>query len=395
MGPKTGLSAPAVSERAPSAPEVQAPKAACADESCNAWDCPCPPAGRFWVSGEYLLWWIRDTNLPPLVTAGPPASGGILGKPGTVTLFGGSTDNEERSGGRFRAGYWLDERQTLGIDGSYFFLGSRSVDFTAGNAGGVVISRPFFNVTPGAEDAELVSVPGRVAGTVAVNLSSRLQGAELNGICNLCCGCRGRVDLLAGFRYLELREGLGIGEDLSVNPAVPLLGGTAFGVHDQFSTRNSFYGGQIGTKAEIWSGKLFANVRGMVALGGTDQVVDVSGSTLIASPGLAPTVGVGGLLALPTNSGHFTRDQLTFVPEVGINVGYQVTEQLRAFVGYSFLYWSSVDRPGDQIDRAVNPSQLPSAGGTPMLVGAARPAPVLRDTDFWAQGINFGLEFRY
>jgi hypothetical protein len=312
-------------------------------------------------------------------------------------LFGGGIDNDVRSGGRFRAGYWLDDEQTCGIEGGYFFLSSRSVNFAAGSAdaGSLVISRPFFNVITGMEDSELVSVPGVLNGTVAVNLSSRLQGAELNGICNVCCGCRGRVDLLAGFRYLELDEGLGITENLAVNPSVPITGGTGFVVHDQFSTTNRFYGGQVGARAELWSGNLFVNVRGMIALGATDEVIDVAGSTVIAPPGRAPTVGNGGLLAQPTNSGHFTGSHFAVVPEVGVNVGYQLTEHLRAFVGYSFLYCSNVVRPGDQIDRGVNPTQLPLTTATPLFTGTARPAPVLRDTDFWAQGVNFGMEFRY
>jgi hypothetical protein len=250
-------------------------------------------------------------------------------------------------------------------------------------------------VITGAEDSELISVPGVLTGTVGVHLSSRLQGAELNGVCNLCCGCRGRVDLLAGFRYLELTEGLGIAEDLTVNPGMPVSGGTAFRIIDQFNTSNRFYGGQVGAQAEFRWGNLFVDVRGIVALGSTDQVVAVAGSTVIAPPGQVPTVANGGLLAQPTNSGHFTRERFAVVPELGINVGYQVNEHLRAFVGYSFLYWSDVVRPGDQIDRAVNPTQLPVSGMAQHLVGPARPAPVLRDTDFWAQGISFGVEFRY
>jgi hypothetical protein len=312
-------------------------------------------------------------------------------------LFGGPIDNEERSGGRFRAGYWFNCQQTCGIEGGYFFLGSRSVNFTVGSpdVGSAVIGRPFFNVITGAEDAQLVSIPGVLTGAVAANLSSRLQGAELNGICNLCCGCRGRVDLLAGFRYLELNEGLGITENLLVAPNVPVSGGTAFRVNDQFNTRNRFYGGQLGARAEFWRGNLFVNVRGLVALGCTDQVVDVAGSTVITQPGMLPTVGNGGLLAQPTNSGHFSRDQFAVVPEVGINVGYQVTQHLRAFVGYTFLYWSNVVRPGDQIDRALNPTQLPVTAAAPHLIGPARPVPLFSDTDFWAQGISFGVEFRY
>jgi hypothetical protein len=54
-----------------------------------------------------------------------------------------------------------------------------------------------------------------------------------------------------------------------------------------------------------------------------------------------------------------------------------------------------VVRPGDQIDRVVNPTQLPLSAAASQLIGPARPVPVLRDTDFWAQGINFGVEFRY
>src|SRR5262249_43045061 len=148
------------------------------------------------------------------------------GKPGTVVLFGGSVDNEDRSGGRFRAGYWFDCQQTVGVEGGYFFLGSRSVHFAAGGsgAGSTIIARPFFNAVTGAEDSELVSLPGLLNGTVAASLGSRLQGAELNGVCNLCCGCNGRVDLLAGFRYMQLDEELGVTENLMVDPAVPLTG---------------------------------------------------------------------------------------------------------------------------------------------------------------------------
>jgi hypothetical protein len=312
-------------------------------------------------------------------------------------LVGGAIDNAARSGGRFRVGYWCDCGQTVGLEGGYFFLGPNSAPFSVGSpgAGTAVIARPFFNAVTGAEDSQLVNVPGRLNGTVAGALDSRLQGGELNGICNVCCGCQGRVDLLAGFRYLELDEGLGIAEHITVDPGVPVTGGSTFVVNDQFGTRNRFYGGQLGLRAEARWGDFAVNASARFGLGVTQQSSDVAGSTLITQPGQAPVVRPGGLLALPTNSGHFTRDQFAFAPELGVNLAYQVTPNLRAFVGYSFLYWQHVARPGDQIDRVVNPTQLPLSGGPPQLVGAARPAQVLRDTDFWAQGFNIGVEFRY
>jgi hypothetical protein len=47
---------------------------------------------------------------------------------------------------------------------------------------------------------------------------------------------------------------------------------------------------------------------------------------------------------------------LSFVPEAGIDVGYQLTRHLRAKAGYTFIYWTDVVRPGDQIDPTTNNS---------------------------------------
>jgi hypothetical protein len=52
---------------------------------------------------------------------------------------------------------------------------------------------------------------------------------------------------------------------------------------------------------------------------------------------------------------------LGVVPEVGVKVGYQVTPHLRAQVGYDFLYWSDVVRPGSQIDPLINTNLIPPA----------------------------------
>jgi hypothetical protein len=62
-------------------------------------------------------------------------------------------------------------------------------------------------------------------------------------------------------------------------------------------------------------------------------------------------------------------------------------------VGYSLIYWSSVARAGDQISLDVNQTYLPRAFDDPE--GPARPAFAWRDTDFWAQGINLGLDYRF
>ena len=65
------------------------------------------------------------------------------------------------------------------------------------------------------------------------------------------------------------------------------------------------------------------------------------------------------MLALRTNSGRHDRNVFCVVPELGATVGYQVTRRLKATVGYTFIYWSRVARPGDHIDLDITPDLLP------------------------------------
>jgi hypothetical protein len=363
---------------------------------------PCGPPGRVWVSSEYLLWWLRGGSTPPLVTTGPATGGipGVIGAPGTQILVGGDReDDNPHSGFRVTAGLWLDSCHTHGIEASYFHIFPRSEDATI--SGLPVIARPFTDVVggagvaPGAPNVQIAAAPGVAVGSVRVHQETGLQGAEVNYLCNRCCTCDGRTDVFAGFRWLELRDELEIEEDVLVNPNVPRLGGSRVLVTDEFDTRNSFYGGQIGVRREIWRDRWFVNGTAKVAIGVTHQVVDIHGSTTIIAPDGTATTQQGGLLALSSNIGHYSRDRFAVVPEVGINIGRQVTDYIRVFAGYSFLYWSNVVRPGEQIDTVLNRNLIPTSSTFGQPGGPARPAFSFHDSDFWAHGINVGIEFRY
>jgi hypothetical protein len=237
------------------------------------------------------LWWTRSSAVPPLITASPAAAGGILGPTTTVLAGGSNIDYGAFSGVRFTLGAWLDRCETIGLEGGGFFLGSRSKDFSAGGNGGPgspTIGRPFVNALTGRPDAELVALPGRLAGTVAVHAASRLEGGEIDGLLNVCCGCTYRLDLLGGFRYFELNDSLGITENLAVPAGVSGLGGTTFAIQDEFDTANRFYGGQVGARGEVRRGRLFVDLTGKVALGSVEEVADVRGFTIIPPPGARP-----------------------------------------------------------------------------------------------------------
>jgi hypothetical protein len=359
-----------------------------------------PDQSRIYVRGEYLMWWLKQAQLPPLVTTGPNEPNGenaILGMPGTVVLFGGSgVGGDMRSGARLTAGAWLDEDCTLGIEASGFFLGQQSTRFSANSDTFPVIGRPFFSLNAGAESAQEATTPGRSVGSVSVNGSSRLWGAEINLRCNLFCDDCGRLDVLVGPRYLELDENLQIQENLLAlaAPGVPFPG-SQINVTDRFGTRNQFYGGQVGLNYRLTRGPWSLDLLGKLAIGDTHEVVEIAGGQLIVSPSGAVTTANGGLLALSTNSGTFTRDRFAVLPEVGATVGWQPTDWCRLSVGFNFLYLSSVVRPGDQIDRVLDETLIPNFMSPLRPTGIPRPAPTLRDSDFWAMGINFGVEFRY
>jgi hypothetical protein len=370
---------------------------ACADADC-ACDGPCcGPQYKYYASAEYLLWWVREAHLPPLVTTGPNLTTGFLGTlggPGTVVLVGGRYSYDTFSGGRFTLGYWFDQCQTCAVEGDVFCLGQRSIHFVETSGDFPVLARPFREQNNGQQISELVFRPGFAPAAVRVDSKSDLWGADANFLWRVCCNSCMHWDLLAGFRYLQLDEGLGIQEQFtSVMLPGPLLGSQGL-VSDQFNTRNQFFGGQLGTKFEYRWNNWFVDLTGKFALGVTHQVVDINGEQVFVGPGGINTFQ-GGLLALPSNIGNHSRNQFTFVPELGLNLGYNITDHCRIFMGYTVLYWSNVLRPGDQVDQTVDVNQIPNFGLKGPTVSPSRPLVPFRSSDYWAQGVNFGLELRY
>jgi len=374
---------------------------ACCDNICS--DPCCSQRGRLYGSAEYLLWWIRPGNAPPLVTTGPATlpvgQQGVLGVPGNTTIFGGPLDYGTFSGGRLTFGYWFDPCETCAIEGRFFFLGQNSLQFGAGSPGYAVVGRPFFNENFNVPGAELAVSPGIGAGQVLVNSASQLWGAEANLRKNICSGCWGRWDLFGGVRFLDLTESLTINENvmalansMSVSPIAP---GSLISNFDSFRTENQFYGGQLGTELELHKGKWFTDLRGALAAGDMHEVVEINGGTALFPPTGGVQLAQGALLALPSNIGRFTRERFAVVPELGINVGYQFTENFRVFVGYTALYASNVVRPGDQIDTVLDVRQVPFAGQPIPPVSQVRPLLPFKSSDLWVHGVNFGFELRY
>src|SRR5262249_34826950 len=152
-------------------------------------------------------------------------------------------------------------------------------------------------------------------------------------------------------------------------------------------TRNQFYGGQFGLKLGWYFDRASIEMIGKIALGNAHRVVEVGGVTQL-SDGSSFS---GGLLSQPSNIGRQSNDQFTVIPDRQIRLGFELLPNIHIGIGYEFLYWNRVVRPGNQIDPNVNATQR--FGGT--LVGEARPEPLFNPVDFLAHGANFTIEFKY
>jgi hypothetical protein len=357
---------------------------------------PYEPSSRIWGSADYLLWWVRRGHVPPLVVTGSTADPfpGALDQPGTQVLFG-----------------WLDRERRFGVEAGGFMLEHRAVSFSAaGDANGQpFLATPFVNANTGNQNVYFISqnfadpaLTALLTGSVGVVSSTNLWSWELSGVANLARNDAWTVDFLGGFRQTSLRENFSYVTTASnIAPGganlfllTPIDPGFSVTTFDGIATRNTFNGAQLGARLDRHWGRLTIDIVGKLGLGSMHEAVNIQGQTTTNAP-LPVTQAVGGIYAQQSNIGTFNRDVFAVIPEIGVNLSFQLKPNIIARVGYTFLYMSNVLRPGDQIDPQININRvaIDPAFGTPG--GPDRPAFNARSTGFWAQGINFGLEIRY
>ncbi|MBI83482.1 MAG: hypothetical protein CMJ81_09820 [Planctomycetaceae bacterium] len=336
-----------------------------------------------------LLWWIEGFGTPVLATTSPEetpqADAGVLGQPDTSVLFGGEEVNDHlRSGGRIRLTKYVGPCYSL--EAGYTFLEQQSRDFFTSSAEVPIVGRPYFDVVGGEEVSGLTAFPGLVGGSLAVHAETELGFANLAVRRALRRDPCKKVDLMVGYRYGRLKESLGFVE---INEATQIvIEGTALELIDQFNTLNEFHGGEIGLVTELerdcWKLELMTKL----CLGNTRSSVTVRGETIQNVPGEEPTTFQGGFLAQGTNIGDYEENSFSVIPEFNITLTRQLWCGWKAMLGYTFLFWTDVARPGDQIDRELNDSQFPPGE----LVGESRPAFQHTSSDMWVQGISLGFQ---
>jgi hypothetical protein len=377
------------------------------EASCQCCECGAP--GQFWLRDEYVGWWAKGGHTPTLVATSPD---GIL--PATTPLYGNATYNGGyRSGNWTQGGMWFDCCKNWGIQGDFFFVGRASSPFFARSDGDPVLARPFTDATTGTPSQELIAFPSTVVGSVSVSNYNSLSGGGVLLRHNLCCwnnccdspcddGCGdcfcgqdcGRLDFVAGYRHYQFNDNVGVREHLTSIDQTGGTGnavGTQFDVNDSFRTQNNFNGAEFGVILDRYRGRWMYEGSARLALGTMQQIVSINGSTVVSFPGQPTAFNQGGILALSSNIGSYSRNNFAAIPQLSGRVGYRLTERLTFLVGYTAIFFGQVARAGEQIDTTVNPNLIPP----PVQTGPSRPSFVLHTSDLWLQGITLGGEYSF
>lgn len=352
--------------------------------------------GRMQLRIEAATFWPDGQNLPQLVTtrrpANDPATDGLIGRTDTVNLFGGSEVlGETTQGIRGELGSYFDDCGSHGFLLRFFDVGSNALTFTSTPTSEPVVTRPFFSTANNAQSTIAINYPNSTSGSLNANISSDVYGGDILFRKRLVKDCAGQIEFLAGYQTARLADSLFIDSTTTALTNTPAPAGTISQLRDQFMTTNRFNGMALGLngilKERCWT------LSGMVklGLGNMERSVSINGTSTITVPGNpgSTSTSANGLLARNTNEGNYVSSTFIVTPETNLTLGYRLTRQLEATLGYSYLGLPKVARVADQLDPqlAANLNNPPS--------GASTPSFSLRESNFSLHSLDYGLQWRY
>jgi hypothetical protein len=361
-------------------------------------------------SAEFLLWYLERPRIAtPMITSlrdqnqdlAATFEAGGLADPNTVVVFGGgSAGPSQYPGFRAMVGLDLSDDGRVGIEVGGFWL-PRQADRTvlaSDAAGRPAVALPALFNNPasfgigessGVFAGNFGGTP--IAGYAEALVASQLWGGDMNLTVGCCRGNCWQVEGLVGFRYVGMNDLLQLTASITGNGD-----GTTF---DRFATTNNFYGPQVGLRGQVRHGLFALTLGNKIAFGVTDQVMNISGAAVL--PSYATGAGYqlpGGFYTSAANIGRTQRTEFSIVNETNLTLRVEVTSRIGVTAGYSLFYWSEVQRPGDNVTRVVNPAFNPAfapVAGVPPLSGPPAPFRLNNTTDFWAHGMNFGVQIGF
>ena len=213
---------------------------------------------------------------------------------------------------------------------------------------------------------------------------------------------RTKIELLGGYRWLQFRETLDFYVSTQGIRSASL--GQISMLHDGFDASNTFNGAQLGIRAEVDYGRFWAQASLKAALGDMYRQLSINGNgRTTAGTVFFPVSGgaglnlAGGIFAQPSNIGTYGSNALSGLAEIGLRLGYRLTDRIVPYISYNALYVGSVLRPGTALNPNINTTATPLAaasrasGHSVPVEGSTGPTVETQSTDVWTQGISIGL----
>ena len=356
-----------------------------------------------WVNGEVLWWFTKPNKYPtPLVTKGSliDTAPGVIGQPNTVVeAFPNDVTTGTFRGFRTNMGMWLDDDAAFGIENTFFVLEQRSWNqsFVSNQNTPYIVTVPFTDSTSGGADSLLNKLLDTtpfplppLSTEITVNSRHQVYGDDINLIKNINRTNCMSADLITGVRWMQVTDAttLGVTTQNDVNGAVvPQLG------YDSVACTNNFWGWQFGGRIREQWGRFNLESTVKIALGGSQQRVNIQGATLTNNPAAGGAFGQPGFVFTQnSNIGAYNFSRFAVLPEVGAKLGYSLTDSINLSLSYNFLYLSSVALSGNQFDKLTNPN----VGFTPQSAPVGtHPAFLKQSQDYWVQGVGVGMEWHY
>ena len=235
---------------------------------------------KIWRSAEYLYWWTQHSNINVPLATQNPSSFAIINQPGTQIILGARSRNNTfdfggLNGVRIAMGGWIDEAHQYGIEGSGFGFSEANKTLSASSVGAnnPILDVPFFSVQSMSENVLVGNRPN----TITDKDTFQPYNVEINGLYNLSNKISLPLILTAGFRMMNINENLTLNDAIYDTPSLPA--NSVLNIQDQFSTKNNFYGFQIGTRTHYSYGKIDLSGLAEIAFGINYQQIKIRGET--------------------------------------------------------------------------------------------------------------------
>jgi len=322
---------------------------------------------------EAATFWPTDQTLPGLVRTAE------IGVPGSSDLFGGTRDlNQSVQGIRGEFGWRFGVANSNTLQFRFFDAGAQSLTFDSPTSAAASIVRPYQDgsQTQFVQDALSIKEPGISNGSVLAHAYSDVQGGDVLLKHLWLKNCDATTEWLVGYQNARLTDSIDVH-----STTVPVGSTNLLELRDQFRAVNQFNGAALGLSRIVYSPRWSFGSMFKLGLGDLQRDVTIAGFQKV---GTAPATS-NGLLARSPASGFYSSNTFVFSPELNLTLGYRLTQNLEATLGYNYLGIPKVARAGEQIDTVAD---LDSAN-------PARPRFTLQESNFSLHSLNYGLQYRY